>query len=381
MQYGTAEELIMTLQERALAVFGGRRPDVMPWFADLTYWYSAQAAKGALPARWAGDGVVALYEDLGAGAHEHVICEPWCLTFDRVEIGVRTECDPAGQPLLEHTDWVTPVGRLHQVREYSAVSSCWAYREHPVKEPRDLLTLAFIHEHTTVTEDFAAQERQRALFSAWGLPATVIPRTPMARLLVLWMGVTETIYAIADEPSLVQRAVDAMAATDDPYYEIAGRSQAPVAYIGENLTGEVVSPALFERYYAPYYRRRTRQLHAAGKPLYIHLDGTMRGLLPLLRHTGVDCAQALTPAPVGDVPIEELRDLAGPGIILWGGVPGAFFSRLYPESLLLESVRACIRRYRDDPAFMLCVADQVPPDADIDRVRRVSDIVEEEARL
>jgi uroporphyrinogen-III decarboxylase len=195
------------------------------------------------------------------------------------------------------------------------------------------------------------------------------------------MGVTATVYALADEPSLVERAVEAMAATDDPYYEIAGRSKAPVAYIGENLTSEVVSPALFDRFYAPYYRRRSDQLHEAGKPVYVHIDGTLRGLLPRLAATGIDCAQSLTPAPVGDVAIEDLRGVAGPGIILWGGVPGVYFSPQYPEHQLRESVRRCLVNYRDDGAFMLCVADQVPPDADIDRVRRVSELVEQEGAL
>jgi hypothetical protein len=371
----------MTLQERALAVFRGERPDTIPWFADLTYWHSAMGVRGTLPERYRGEGVVELYADLDVGAHEHVICEPWQVSFDGVEIRVHTETDAAGRPTVEQTDWITPRGSLRQVRQFSMISFCWAFREYPVKEPRDLAAFEFILERTAVTPDFGAQDRQMALFSQWGLPSTVIPRTPMARLLVLWMGVTATIYALADEPDLVQRAVDVMAATDNPYYEIACRSRAPVAYIGENLTSEVVSPDLFDRFYAPYYRRRSAELHAAGKPVYVHLDGSLRGLLPRFGSTGIDCVQSLTPAPLGDVELEQFRAMAGPGIILWGGVPGAYFSTLYPERLLVDMVRRCISCYRDDPGFMLCVADQVPPDADIARVKLVSEIVEEEGRL
>jgi hypothetical protein len=39
----------MTHNERLLAVFRGERLDVMPWYADLTYWYSAEMIKGTLP--------------------------------------------------------------------------------------------------------------------------------------------------------------------------------------------------------------------------------------------------------------------------------------------------------------------------------------------
>jgi hypothetical protein len=38
----------MTFRERLLAVFNGERPDVMPWFADLSYWRSAHQAIGDL---------------------------------------------------------------------------------------------------------------------------------------------------------------------------------------------------------------------------------------------------------------------------------------------------------------------------------------------
>jgi hypothetical protein len=95
----------------------------------------------------------------------------------------------------------------------------------------------------------------------------------------------------------------------------------------------------------------------------------------------VDCAQSLTPAPVGDVPLEDFRQLAGPDLILWGGVPAAYFSPLYSEETLRDIVLKAIRLYKNDPRFMLCVCDQVPPDGIIERVRMVSDLVEEYGRI
>jgi len=43
------KEVEMTFRERIMAVFQGKQTDIIPWFADLTYWYSAQIAKGTLP--------------------------------------------------------------------------------------------------------------------------------------------------------------------------------------------------------------------------------------------------------------------------------------------------------------------------------------------
>ena len=51
----------MTHKERLFAVFRGTHPDLMPWFADLTYWYNAAASRGTLPERYKDDGLVQLY--------------------------------------------------------------------------------------------------------------------------------------------------------------------------------------------------------------------------------------------------------------------------------------------------------------------------------
>jgi len=46
-----------------MAVFEGKKPDVIPWFADLGYWYYAETEKGTLPEKYKGNGVVQLYCD------------------------------------------------------------------------------------------------------------------------------------------------------------------------------------------------------------------------------------------------------------------------------------------------------------------------------
>ncbi|MCC6445157.1 MAG: hypothetical protein IT210_17070 [Armatimonadetes bacterium] len=83
---------------------------------------------------------------------------------------------------------------------------------------------------------------------------------------------------------------------------------------------------------------------------------------------------------MGDVPLSEWRDRAGPDLILWGGLPGAYFSPIYPESVLREMTMACLRLCRADRRFVLGVSDQVPPDADLRRVAMVSELVEQYGR-
>jgi len=133
---------------------------------------------------------------------------------------------------------------------------------------------------------------------------------------------------------------------------------------------------MFKTHIGPYYRRRTSQLHSAGKLIYVHIDGTLRGLLPLLQETGVDCAQSLTPAPMGDLTVAELRRTAGEDIVLWGGLPGALFSRTYPAETLMGILDEILDSCSDDRRFIVGVADQVPPDGEIQRARMITDVIE-----
>ncbi|MFQ6132937.1 MAG: uroporphyrinogen decarboxylase family protein [Armatimonadota bacterium] len=370
----------MTFQQRIMSVFQGRRVDVMPWFADLTYWYAAAVARDGLEERYHGAGVVQLYRDLNVGCHEHALNSPWKLEYPDVEITTEEQTDSNGRPRRQVITWQTPVGAIEQIKEYEPVSYSWAYLKYPVATAQDLRVLRFIFENQRVTPDYTNQERQIQMWGDMAACASLPPRTPLANLIVIWMGVLNVVYALADFPDQVEATLEVMAAADDPIYDIICHSPAPLVYIPDNITAEVVNPTLFEKYYTPYYQKRHQQIHAAGKYTFVHVDGTMRGVLERMAATGADCAQSLTPAPVGDVPVGEMRALAGPDLILWGGVPAAYFSEIYPEQALADIVMECIQHHLEPGNFILGVCDQVPPDGDIRRVKLVSDLVEEHAR-
>ena len=125
---------------------------------------------------------------------------------------------------------------------------------------------------------------------------------------------------------------------------------------------------------------RLSRLHASGTKCAVHLDGTVLGLLPKLVQIGMDAIEAVTPFPVGDLSVEEMRRIADgasggrSSVILWGGVPGTMFAPPYGWEDVARHVLAVLAAWNATP-FVLGVADQVPPDGDIDRVRRISDMV------
>ena len=91
---------------------------------------------------------------------------------------------------------------------------------------------------------------------------------------------------------------------------------------------------------------------------------------------GFTVLEALTPYPVGDLKWEELESFAGDSkSILWGGIPGSYFTGCVDDEEFDRHVKYLLEIMRKKPRFVLGVADQVPPDGLERRVKRVSELV------
>jgi hypothetical protein len=106
------------------------------------------------------------------------------------------------------------------------------------------------------------------------------------------------------------------------------------------------------------------------------MDGTLRGLIREVASTGFRVIEAVTPAPVGDVAMREMAVYAGPGPILWGGIPGVYFTPLVSDTEFERMVRDVLSVMTSEPRYVLGVADQVPPDGLRRRVAQVAELVE-----
>ena len=76
---------------------------------------------------------------------------------------------------------------------------------------------------------------------------------------------------------------------------------------------------------------------------------------------GFDVIEAVTPQPVGDMPMEAVRAIAEPQTILWGGLPGTYFTPLVSDAEFERHTREVIEVMVQDRRMVLGVADQVPP--------------------
>jgi len=370
----------MNLEERLLAVFSGEKPDIIPWFADLTYWYRAKAYWNKLPSKYLGErGRIRLYRELGCGSHEELYNLPGEIAYYNVKQINSVEKFADGTIIYEE-GYSTPVGSIVAVRKFVPESVSSANIKYPVATKQDLKVLQYAYKNQEFKLNYSLQYDRLKKWRGIGFVSSLPPRTPFQRLIVEWAGVVNTIRLIMLEPEELEETIQIMSESDDPIYEAICESPAPGVYFGENITSDVISPPIFKKYHVPYYKRRAEQLHTAKKYIFVHIDGMLRGVLPLIEETGVDCAQSVTPAPVGDISVEKLRKVAGRNIILWGGLPGVYFSTLYHEKSLSQMAMDVIKYHLEGHKFIMGVADQVPPDGDIRRVRMITRLVEKYAR-
>ena len=397
---------------RLLERVGGIPGNELLWVADLTWWRDARIRSGELPPEYQGnEGFLRLHLDLAVMPYYVYAIDPsgdgpgesggptgslsgdpsgtsspdrsvhqiggvgrpyngvFALELEGIETKTIVDSD------IVTTRFRTDSGELVQRKRYLPESSCYAFTEYPVKTSDDLSILSQIidrYRFTPTPEDFGLLS---GLWGEAGVPIAPLPRSPLSALIVDWMGVEAFIFGWNDYPDRIRRVLEEIDEANDKAFRIVEASEAVLLHFCDNLSASTYTP-----YYAEladdYYGRRIAQIHDCGKRCIVHLDGTIRGLLGPLAKSGFDSVEALTTAPVGDVAVEDLRgEASNENVVLWGALPAAMFTPQYPLDDLKKHTQHLIDVWRRDPRMIAGSADQISPNAEIDRVRIVADIL------
>ena len=357
-------------------------PQRIVWTADLTYWIAGQPAQLVTEKGWDTEaGHFQLCRDLGILPY-YWYENFWAGSLYFEHVTIHEETSPSG---LHRKTWETPLGTLIEESQYRPESFSQAITRYPIQNVDDLKILLHMLEHSVSApanlDTYPKRQKTWAEFD--GLPSLALPRSPLPSFLTEWAGVERGIYLLIDEPQLTGAVLDQLERLEGPILEgvcVLASQIAPkllLVHFADNLTSEVYTP-FFATQMATRYQRRIEKLHAADIRCAVHLDGTVRGLLPRLAANGIDAIEALTPLPVGDVAVDEMRTLAGnSAVILWGGLPGAMFAPPFTWEDLHRQVESTLKAWRDTP-FILGTADQVPPNGNIEFVKRISDRITQE---
>ena len=374
--------MAMSMRQRILAVYRGETPDVVPYMLDLSHWFYH---KNRMP--WdlsmayekPEHELIAYHKQCGAGFYM-----PNLGALYSVQYGEDVGCEVFKVWHEETPEIVwrmaTPLGTIERRRMWEESSYSWAITRWGIQTEQDLAALGY----ALASRSYAPLwDRYRAWDEAVGdIGVVYLPAgySALGQLLHYWLGVPGTIYAAADWPRTLREVVDQINDNNLRLIDLLSHSPADIIIMGDNFSSDIQPPRFFGQWSHAYYAEAVRRLHAGGKCVAVHIDGKLRGALGMIRDTGADCADAVTPAPMGDLTPLECRQEAGPGFVLSGGVPPNLWLPEVDVDVFKRSVLDWLTLKKFGPRFIANAGDQVPPHADEDRIAIMRDLVEQYGR-
>ena len=151
----------------------------------------------------------------------------------------------------------------------------------------------------------------------------------------------------------------------------------PASYVEfpDNLHGGMTNPRLFARYCLPDYQRYTGILHDQGRKVGSHTDGDVKPLLALLKESGLDVCESISPFPLTPCTFDEVWTAWRGGPIIWGGIPSPLLEEdRTDEAAFREFVARLLETVGAGP-IILGVGDLVMGNNSIERVKYIAEQV------
>jgi len=361
----------MTRRELNLAIFEGRAEGVL-WQPRLETWIHHHRTCGTLPERFRGKSDLEIYDELrcsvryaaSAGIERHE---------DRDDIVRITE---------EHPDKTvfrvrTPLGELTTVYRdiwHGGRRVNHRIERFPVQTPEDLRVATDLVERQRFRANREAFERAARAVGHRAEPTVFLSSSGFTDLIKFWAGLENTFYLLADHPAEVEAFLEACDRRDDRLLDAALGLPCRIFNLGDHATNEFTPPPILERYLLPRWQRIADRLHAAGRFVHTHWDGNSRLMLPYLKETGLDGVEALTPAPMGDMTLEEIKAAVGERMVVLDLLRAIDFLPGFPTEELLEFARRAIDLFA--PRLILGISDEISQVGEIEKVEAVAELVD-----
>jgi uroporphyrinogen-III decarboxylase len=365
---------IMTHRERIWAAIRGEPMDRIPWVPRWELWYEAAKSDGRLPETYRDRSFFDVTRDLRMGIkgnrgplHRSEIRD--------VTVRVRTKGDET------LTEYDTPVGtvstRFRITPDLERQGVRGLELGHMIERREDYGPVLFMVEHTHIVpahEEFLAYEEA---VGEDGVAMAESGDSPLHRIMREFTGYQNFYYELYDHPHEVEELRQALTEQGERILQIAVASPARIIRHDGNYDTQLTPPPVYEKYFLPWFQHFTDTLHAAGKVVCTHTDGHNDGLMDLILASGFDIAEAFTPPPMTNIGVAQARALWGDRITIWGGIASTMMSLSVPEEKFEAHIRQVLKEAAPGDHFILGTGDNVPTDSSLERVRRVTELVED----
>ena len=390
----------MNYRQQMLATIRGEPADQIPWAPRMDLWAIAQRARGTLPPRFAGMNMVEVAQELGVACH--AVGADFTLSGGRDVslrgLGIDNHQDYPYRvelqdlPVESTDDGVdlrtriqTPAGEifthLHRSPQMARDGISLPFvKSYAIESAADFEAVAQVFEHLTV---IPTPEAYRAFQARVGEQGIAVARGPMAAspvhlILHELVAMDQFFYLYADEPDAMHHLAERMTPFFEAALEAVVACEAEVVFWGANYDQDLTWPPFFQREITPWLQKVGARLHAAGKYLLTHTDGENKALLPLYSDCDFDVAESVCPAPMTQCTLAELRVGFGPETTVFGGIPSvALLDDAMADTAFETYLDQVFDALGNGDHLILGVADNVPPDANLDRLEAIKRRVED----
>lgn len=397
---------MMTHRQRLRAAVRGDMPDHIPYAPRIDLWYNANSLNGTLPKRHRGKTIDQIALSEGWALHKVVadhlnqphpdamlhralgvhFMKEYVVHFaftDRVKIDVEREGDRTRVRYTTAKGSITTRTVYSQEMRRSGASVPWI-EEHAVKTPDDLKVLAHLFENMDVAARYEPFQAHQAAVGEDGLPVTAftVAAGPVHHIQKYFFDATEFFRCYRDHQPEILYLADALAPLYEKALRMVAESPAEIIQWGSNFDEMLTFPPMFAKHFVPWIRRAKEVLGPKNIRILCHTDGENQGLMELIRDSGTDVAEAVCPAPMTKLSIQEYYRRWSDRITIFGGVPSnLLLPQLTPDDQFQSFMDHLFTGIGDGSRFILGIADTTPPDADFERLVRIGDMVREKGRL
>jgi hypothetical protein len=330
----------MNARERILTALHHQHPDVIPW----------TIYQGLLPEGKFAQGLK------GKGLAVNVC---WASVCDITRPNVKVEESTEGRMI--YRKYTTPMGSLTSVHRLTALrpdlQTIWTV-EYPVKDINDYSVAEFmVKDQEFIPRDDVYLKQERCL-DGQGIVTADTGLTPLQKMLTDFLGYRRFGIDQHRYRQNFDHLYDAFWESCEAMHRIAANSKAEFCHCSDTMNARVISPALFERYFMPFYETVTNILHTRNKMYLVHMDGALSPLKGLIAETKIDVIEAFTPHPLGDLSLAEARE-AWKDKIIWVNFPENVFLMGTEETRLFTM--ALLRQAAPGDDFLLGITEDIEP--------------------
>ena len=396
----------MTHKERMLAAARGNMPDILPYAPRIDLWFQANKKRGTLPDQY----------QAAESADEIALAEGWALhkvILEYMHFGLDAIVDRTlgiyripTQGFLTHipedverrvkkngdefhVEYYTPKGTVDGTFVYtyemqrSGISIPWI-KEHAIKDTNDYHILGYIFENMRVEAAYDGYLKWSDSIGDAGMPVlyALTAGSPMHHIMKILLDATNFYYCYSDQKILMEGLAEKIGIYYRKVLELVSHSPAEVILVGSNFDDMLTYPPFFKEHILPWLQEASDILHKGEKLMLCHTDGENLGLMDMLLDSGMDIAEAVCPFPMTKVTIGEYYRRWCDKITIFGGIPSNILLENTASNEEFEAyMKVLFNSIAPGSRFILGIADTTPPDASIERISKIHELVQEYGRI